>query len=216
MPRIVPPLCSVCGRPFLQLGGAQSPSNEATANDDAPSGSLCGTCRERRPAFSYARAAAAFSDVVREALHAFKFGGRRAIAGPFAELLAEAATACPAVARVDLLVPVPLHRGRQRERGFNQASLLATRLGRRLGIAVAEGVIVRTVPTRAQTELTGEERRRNVRGAFAVRRPQQVAGLHLLLIDDVMTTGATAEACADAALRASASTAGILTVARVL
>jgi ComF family protein len=227
IPRIAPPQCAVCGRPFTRaLGAPLAQERRATAaapgdgaaapGDSAAADGSCGGCRSRPGAYTYARAAAPFGDVVREALHAFKFGGKRALARPLGDLLADAARSCPAARGADVLVPVPLHRERERERGFNQAALLAERLGRLWGVAVAPGALARTVATPPQTGLAGEARRANVRGAFAVPRPAQVTGRHILLVDDVMTTGATADACARALRRAGATEVGVLTVARAL
>jgi ComF family protein len=151
---------------------------------------------------------------VREALHAFKFGGRRALAAPLADLIAETDPASLPGGAPDLLVPVPLSRAREQERGFNQAALLARRVGRAWDVPVHPGALVRSVDTRAQTELSGRERRHNVRGAFRVERPRAVAGRHIIIVDDILTTGSTAGACALALRRAGAVTVGVVTVAR--
>ena len=139
--RITDPVCRRCGLPFPSFSPA------------ADSRHLCGACRRRSPAFAYARAAARYGDVVREAISAFKFGGRRALAVPLADLLAESAVPRLPGPNVDLVVPVPLHRRRERERGFNQAALLAQRLGWRCGWPVAPDVLRQAVPTTPQTEL---------------------------------------------------------------
>jgi ComF family protein len=153
---------------------------------------------------------------VREAIHALKFRGHRALARPLADLVAEAPPPGLPVAGVDLLVPVPLHPQRRAQRGFNQAELLARRLARRWGKPHRADVLARVRLTRPQTELAPEERRANVRGAFLVRRPELVAGRHVLLVDDVLTTGATVEACVLALREAGAGPVGVVTVARAL
>jgi ComF family protein len=219
IPRIDPPLCQICGLPLPGALGAALEGGFMPA--PAPPGPVavgprCGACRSRPPEYAYARAAAPFGEVLREALHAFKFAGKRAVALPLGDLLAEAGAAWPPARGADLLVPVPLHRDRQRQRGFNQAALLTERLGRLWGVAVAPHALERTAPTLAQTGLGGEERRRNVRGAFAVPRPATVRGRRVLLVDDVLTTGATADACAGALRRAGAAEVGVLTVARAV
>ena len=195
--RIAPPWCRCCGAP-LGIEG------------------LCGACRVRRPPFAYARAALLYRDVVREAIHAFKFGGRRGLAVPLGDLLAGLGTAALPGAAPDILVPVPLHPRRVRERGYNQALLLARRLAQAWGVPVAADALRRVAPTRPQTDLDAAERRRNVRDAFAVRRPELIAGRHVVLVDDVLTTGATAGECARILYRAGATTVGVLTVARAL
>ena len=206
--RVTPPLCGVCG---LELGRyLTSPTPTVAAAHVA----RCGPCRTRPPAFTYARSAARYDDVLREALHAFKFGGRRALAAPLADLIAETGLAALPVAAPDLLIPVPLFPARERARGFNQAALLARRVGRAWRVPVHRDVLARTVDTRAQTELTGRERRQNLRGAFRVRRFETVKGRHVVVVDDILTTGSTAGACALALRRAGAATVGVLTVAR--
>jgi ComF family protein len=195
--RLEPPWCARCGRPAPGPAGA-SP--------------VCGPCRETPPAWDWARAAGLYAGPLREALHAFKFGGRRALAGPLAELVLEqCGPDLPAT--VDALVPVPLARRRESERGFNQAGLIAERLARRLGRPVRPRWLRRVRPTTPQTDLGAEARRANVRDAF-VASPR-VAGRALVLIDDVYTTGATAGECARTLKAAGARAVGVLTVARV-
>jgi ComF family protein len=210
--RIVPPQCLVCGVPF---GG--SPSGHASAagaSNVIPR--RCGSCQRRPPPFHYARAAIRYEDIAREAVHALKFGGRRALAAPLGDLLAEMAPHELPGGAPHLVIPVPLHRRRERDRGFNQALLLARRLGVAWGIPVRSNVLVRTVPTPPQTELTATARRANVRGAFALRRPEVVSGRHVVLVDDILTTGSTVSACARCLRDAGAATIGVLTVARVI
>ena len=205
--RIASPCCRLCGLPFGVFAGA------AAAEDEAEPGGLCGACRQRRPPWAYARAATRYGDHVRDALHAFKFGGRRALAEPLGALLAELGPALPLDA-VDVLVPVPLHPRRLRERGFNQAWLLARQLAAVWGVTARADVLARRLSTAPQTDLGAEARRLNVRGAFTVRRPELVAGRHVLLVDDILTTGATAAECALALRSGGAATVGIITVAR--
>ena len=195
--RIAPPWCRCCGAP-LGIEG------------------LCGACRGRRPRFAYARAAVLYGDLVREAIHAFKFGGRRGLANPLGDLLAGLGLSALPGAAPDALVPVPLHPRRARERGYDQALLLARRLERAWSLTVVADALLRAVPTQPQTDLDAAARRRNVRDAFAVRRPELIAGRHVVLVDDVLTTGATAGECARALYRAGAAAVGVLTVARAL
>jgi ComF family protein len=146
-------------------------------------------------------------------VHAFKFHGQRALARPLGDLVVEqCARGLPGPA--DALVPVPLAPGRERERGFNQSALLAERVGRALGRPVRTGWLGRARPTRPQSELAADERRRNVRGAF--RAAPAVGGRHVVVIDDVLTTGATVTECARALRAAGARIVGVLTVARVV
>ncbi|MDO8478786.1 MAG: ComF family protein [Candidatus Rokubacteria bacterium] len=195
--RIAPPWCRCCGAP-LGIEG------------------LCGACRSRRPRFAYARAALLYGDLAREAIHAFKFGGRRGLANPLGDLLAGLGLSALPGAAPDAFVPVPLHPRRARERGYDQALLLARRLECAWGVPVVVDALLRAVPTQPQTDLDAAARRRNVRDAFAVRRPELIAGRHVVLVDDVLTTGATAGECARSLYRAGAVAVGVLTVARAL
>jgi ComF family protein len=205
--RIAPPVCVACGLPRL-----------GPASDDAPppgdtAGARCGICRAAPPAFDYARSAALYAGPLREALHALKFRGKRALARPLAELVLEVAG--PVFAPdVEALVPVPLAGARLRARGFNQADLIAERVGAALAIPVRGRWLVRTRETAPQSDLGPTEREANVRGAFAAARG--AAGRHVVLIDDILTTGATAGECARALRTAGARRVGVATVARVL
>jgi ComF family protein len=203
--RLDPPYCVVCGVPAAE---ADLVTPGVTAGS-AP----CLACRSDPPPFDYARAAAPYLDPLRSAVHAFKFHGQRALARPLGDLVVEqCARGLPGPA--DALVPVPLAPGRERERGFNQSALLAERVGRALGRPVRTGWLGRARPTRPQSELAADERRRNVRGAF--RAAPAVGGRHVVVIDDVLTTGATVTECARALRAAGARIVGVLTVARVV
>jgi ComF family protein len=215
------PLCGTCWSAFTRLGepwcdtcGAAPALPPAFADPSRIArGGSCAACEAAPPSYDYARSAAVYEGQLREALHALKFSGRRALAAPLGELAAEQCLAS-LPAGIDALVPVPLARERERERGFNQAALLARRIGRRLAVPTRPRWLSRTRPTRPQSELSAGERRANVRGAF--RASGKVAGRHVLVVDDILTTGATADACAQALRDAGALRVGVLTVARVL
>ena len=200
--RLGPPACERCGLPLPTFEPAPGPAG------------LCGGCLGERPAWDWARAAAEYEGVARDALHAFKFHGKRALARPLGALLLEEWGPWLAAAGIDALVPVPLARGRERERGFNQAALVAERLAAGLGVPLRPRWLVRARATQPQTDLGAAERRANVRGAFAA--DTAVTGRHVALVDDVLTTGATAAECARILKAAGAARVGVLTVARVL
>jgi ComF family protein len=144
-------------------------------------------------------------------VHHLKYRNGRALALPLGSIMA---TWCDAHAlRADVIVPVPLHPDRLRERGYNQAALLARELERRVGLPVRESVLSRVRYTRSQMELDAEARRRNVQGAFRCA-DGRVRGQHVLLVDDVCTTGATIAACADALRAGGAARVEALTLAR--
>ena len=180
--RLEEPLCRRCG---VELESAQK---------------QCG-CRGRLKALARLRSAVAYEGPIELAVQRFKYDGWRRLAGPLAVLLAERIVIEGLAAQ--WVLPVPLHPDRRRQRGFNQADLLARELRRRLGLGRPPGELVRTRATPPQVGHDRLWRLENVRGAFEWHGGD-LAGRSLLLIDDVATTGATLDACA-AALRASGS-----------
>ncbi len=206
--RIAPvpaPVCPQCGWPF--------PSPRAL---EASPAHLCGRCRTARVHFAVARAATLYTPggPAREAILAFKHTGRDTLGRHLAALMADRSGPILAEGPWDVLVPVPLHARRERQRGFNQAAFLARDLGRRAGLPLAARALRRVRATPPQSGHP-DDRRRNVRDAFAVARLAEVAGRHVLLVDDVLTTGATANECARALRRAGARRVGVYTLARV-
>ena len=194
-------MCRTCGDPLASWRVI----SEALAQ--------CARCRRRPPALTLARAAGEYEGSLRDVIHAFKYEGRRGLAAPLGRL---AATEGADVLRgAHCVVPVPLHPVRRLQRGFNQAEDLA----RELGLPVAH-ILWRPRLTAAQTGLGAWARRRNVRGAFAVspiwrwRRQADLAGRVIVLVDDVRTTGATLNACAEVLLDAGVGEVRALTVAR--
>lgn len=176
----------------------------------------CGRCRRGRQPFAAGASLGPYEGPLRVAIHELKYHGRRRVAARLAQLLLEDASARALVATSDLLVPVPLHPRRLRERGFNQAALLARELARRAGQRVCDDALVRRCDTAPQAGLSAAARRRNVREAFAVRRRALVDGRVVTLVDDVMTTGATAFACARVLREAGATEVRMLSLARVV
>ncbi len=151
-----------------------------------------------------------------EVISRFKFRGAARLAKPLGTLLADYADREFLFSEFDLLVPVPLHRQRLRDRGFNQSLLLARRIAKIHSLPVDTAALQRIRHTQPQTELSGPERRKNIRQAFAVSRTGSISGKRVLLIDDVFTTGATVQECAKTLLRAGAQQVDVLTLARVL
>lgn len=174
---------------------------------------LCGYCRRDAFAFESARGFGWYEKPLRDLIHLLKYDGFRPLAKPLGKHLAALAGAL-AEQPFDLVVPVPLHSNRQRQRGFNQSLLLATQVSKVLGVPVARKDCVRVRDTRPQTGLRASERRKNVAGAFDVPRPQSVKGRRVLLIDDVVTTGATVHACARALRQAGAAGVWVAALAR--
>jgi len=161
--------------------------------------------------FDAAYSFGAFEAELRELIHVFKYGGVETLAQPLGRFLA---LALPRDERFDAVVPMPLHWMRRWSRGFNQSELLAREIGRRASVPVRD-LVRRVKATTPQAGLTNAKRRANVSGAFRVRRGASVRGLRVLLVDDVMTTGATASACARVLKQAGAARVALLTIARV-
>jgi ComF family protein len=192
LPRIQSPFCSRCG---------EESSRPVAA---------CGWCDQLVPGLVEVRSAMRHEDPVRGAIHRLKYRGVRALAEPLADLAVPALSATSH--GVDAILPVPLHRRRLRERGYNQAALLAARIAPAIGVPLRTDLLVRTRDTRSQVDVgTPEARRRNVDGAFECG---DATGLRVLLIDDVSTTGSTLNAAAAALLTAGAVSVGAFTVAR--
>jgi ComF family protein len=203
---IAEPVCAICGLPFAAQG-----TDVAGA-----SGLTCGACLQRPPAFERARAAMRYGDLSRRLVISFKHGDRTDAAAAIAAWLAQAGQAL--LGQCDVIVPVPLHRWRLFSRRYNQAALLAQNLGRMAGKPVAVDLLRRVRATPSQGTRTAQERRRNVQGAFALRAGMkaEIAGRRVLLVDDVLTTGATAEACARTLKAGGAVAVDVLTLARVV
>jgi ComF family protein len=163
--------------------------------------------------FESARAVGKYSTPLKELIHSLKYSRERAAAGPLAEILLEALRGSPAAEFAEVVVPVPLHRLRLKKRTFNQSALVGKLIAAKLGLPFVRA-LTRMRPTPSQTELSHSARRKNVKDAFAVRRPQAVKGRQVLLVDDVITSGATASECAKALKAAGASRVYAAAIAR--
>jgi ComF family protein len=163
---------------------------------------LCQDCLLNPPPFAAVTSVALYEDRLSQAVQRFKYRGTFSLDRPLGHLLADAMETGPAFSRPRLLVPVPLHVSRLRRRGYNQSLLLARVLGRRWRVPVSPRLLVRTRETIPQQGLKAAERRRNLKGAFRVRKPLE--GETVLLVDDVMTTGATVRECSRVLLEAGA------------
>ncbi len=196
---ISPPWCASCGLPF-----------EVTVDAEA----LCGACMKDPPAFDWARAAVSYEALGRDLIIRMKHGGAGASVPAFVTMMARLV---PDNTQVDFVVPVPLHRLRLLKRRFNQSQLLAKGLARKLEIHTDPFLLERVRATPSQGTLDRKGRRKNVRGAFRVpaARSGELDGKRVLLVDDVLTTGATASECAKALKKAGAAHVGVVAFARV-
>jgi ComF family protein len=175
----------------------------------------CGRCRRGLSPFTAGASLGPYEGGLRALVHELKYRGRQRVAARLADLIAADLRARAVLTTGAVLVPVPLHPRRKRERGFNQSEVLARALARRLPVAVCPQALARRRDTPPQTGLSAAGRRRNVAGAFAVRQAARVAGRVVVLIDDVLTTGATAHACARLLRQAGAAEVRLLTLVRV-
>jgi ComF family protein len=198
---IHPPLCPRCGTPF-----------PIAESDDH----FCGECLTTERPYAVARAVGLYEKTLLAAIHLFKYRGRIGIGEVLGRMMADFAGNQWDMTVFSLIIPVPLHRKRLRERGFNQAVILAREIAKRFSLPLDFMTLRRQVFTAPQVGLGREDRFANVRGAFRVQRPAKVAGRRILLVDDVTTTGSTLTECASVLTQAKAESVAILTLARAL
>ena len=193
------PFCERCGLPF---------AGEITTAFE------CSNCRDMDLRFISARSAVTARGVVLDVIHRYKYSRARWFENFLADLLLRAALPALQDQQWDLIVPVPLHPTKQREREFNQAERPARPLAHALGLPLNTGLVRRVQPTRTQTLLSKQQRAENVRRAFAARPNRHLTGERVILVDDVLTTGATTSACAGVLRAAGAGEVCVWTVAR--
>ena len=197
-----PSRCTRCDRPFVSpLATIHSPQH------------ICQSCRKRPPSYTKAWTLYPYRPPLQDAICLFKYRGKVSLAEPLARLMIDR---LPALEKIDVIVPVPLQADRLREREFNQALLLADRIGRYLHIPVCSTVLSRIAPAPPQTTLSRKKRLNNLRGAFAIPRPEAISDKRILLIDDVFTTGTTVNACAKILRKAGSGDVFVLTLGRTV
>ena len=195
---VAPPICIQCGRPQRL---------------EARLDKLCKQCHETRYYFSEARAVAVYEGILREILAELKYRYRPELGEVLGKLLVEWVKLHHNFRDFKLIIPIPINDQKLKQRGYNQAELLAKPLQRYLGIPLTNDIIVREKITESQNALCKEERFRNMHGAFRVEAAGRLKGARVLLIDDILTTGATASEAARVLLRAGAFEVKVLTVA---
>jgi ComF family protein len=198
-PKVDPPFCVVCGDPVA---------------GDIQHDYTCFSCSRETPAFVRARSAVRYEGAIGTALRDLKYNNALWVIEDLAELLFACVQAEYSNAEFDVIAPVPLFAPRWRARGFNQSALLGESLGRRLQIPFKERLLRRTRSTSSQTGLTAPQRAANVSGAFRIGLLARPEGRKILLVDDVMTTGATVNACAKTLKQGGAASVHVVTVAR--
>jgi ComF family protein len=223
--RMPTPVCEICGVPVAtkppdSTAAPDPAAKEHTVEADEPQ--WCANCISSPPHFTRARAVVRYGhraddddrEVVPSILRRHKYGLDQSLAHALAECLGDELPL--GNADYDLVIPVPLHRSRLIWRGFNQSAMLAVAVARRIGRPLDLSTLVRVRPTPPQTLQNRVERVKNLKRAFAVRRPRCVASRRILLIDDVMTTGATADECARTLIAAGARRVDVHTLARAI
>ena len=208
-------LCTICGE---HLGWGDLRFSPRSGTDVR---SLCELCERARPPFVQAAAYGVYADTLRALIHLLKYERVPPVAVPLGALLAQSVQHFGNLPAHMTVVAVPLHAGKQRERGFNQSALLAAAAVRALGrirpqthFTAAFHALERSRGTDSQSNLTPRQRRLNLRGAFSLGRPEQIAGRAILLLDDIYTTGATARECTRTLLGAGAASVHVATLAR--
>jgi ComF family protein len=197
---VTAPLCPCCGIPLTGAGADH----------------LCGDCILSRPPYAIARAVARYEAVLLDAIHVFKYKGKITTGEVLGKIMAEYAYPDFSIADYSLIVPVPLHPKRLRERGFNQAVILAREISKRFSIPLDFLTLRRHVFTEPQVSLGKDQRTANVRGAFVVKNEKKVEGQKIILVDDVYTTGSTVKECAGALMAHGAAEVAVLTLARAV
>jgi ComF family protein len=210
---MLPPLCAHCGVALSpddrDITPIQVPSKGAAKDLSR----LCTQCQKAPLQLDGLRACAFHTGPLRKAIHQFKYEGLRSLAAPLGQLMSQAWFALAPTGGFDAIVPVPLHPARQRERGYNQATLLVREFSPSLNCPVVEDELVRVKATIPQIDLSAEQRRVNMQHAFKCTKGS-LAGKRVLLVDDVCTTGATLEAAAAALYQAGAASVWSFTLAR--
>jgi len=197
---VTPPLCPCCGIPLTGAGADH----------------LCGDCLVSRPPYAIARAVARYEAVLLDAIHAFKYKGKITTGEVLGKIMAGYAYPDFSIADYSLIVPVPLHPKRLRERGFNQAVILAREISKRFSVRLDFLTLRRHVFTEPQVSLGKDQRTANVRGAFVVKEGKKIQGQKIILVDDVYTTGSTVKECAGALMAHGAAEVAVLTLARAV
>jgi ComF family protein len=198
---IIGSICRICGTTFP---------------DSPAEGHLCGDCLEKTPYFSCARAIFNYKDIIFNAIHRFKYKKDLSSGEILASFMADYSFPDIDFADYSLIIPVPLHIKRLRERGFNQSLILARAIGEKRNIHVDFSTLKRHKFTLTQTGSNKKERNQNIRGAFEVTDRKKIVGKNVILVDDVFTTSETVNECAKNLIRSGANNISVLTLARVL
>ena len=209
--------CSVCHDKIKYVNGSICSICGISFSDSPAESHLCGDCLEKRPYFSCARGVFSYESIILNAIHQFKYKSNISIGEMLASFMADFSFPDIDFADYSLMIPVPLHIKRLRERGFNQSLILARAIGEKQQIPVNFSLLKRHKFTLTQTGSNKKERKQNIKDAFEVSDQKKISGKNIILVDDVYTTGATINECAKTLIKAGgARKISVLTLARVL
>jgi ComF family protein len=211
------PFCPECLKTLEFISEPYCPGCGIPYEKDMPNSHLCGDCLSGIHHFDRARSTGFYRGSLREVLHRFKYGGQTSLARPLGQMLIAPGRQLARLQKIDFIIPVPLHPKRLRQRSFNQASLLARRMGSALNISVDYASLQRSRWTEPQTGLSRRQRAANVKGAFSLKSNKKFKGKGILVVDDVLTTGETVEQCVRVLKKdGGAREVAVLTVARTV
>jgi ComF family protein len=200
------PYCIKCGKPLI-------PSVFFKQNREI----LCLDCKRKKYSFEFSRSTGIYDKVLKKCIHLFKYYGEKKLAKPLGKLMVDYLVKNDEFKkRIDLIIPVPLHKNDLRKRGFNQSILLGRVVGNYFSISVGEKVLIKKKLTPFQANLSKKEREKNILRAFLVEKPKEIKGKNILILDDVFTTGATVEECTKELMKARAKNIFVLTLARTV
>jgi ComF family protein len=208
--------CPVCKKKIKFITGDICPVCGTIFPDSPAKSHLCGNCMENKTYFSCARAVVSYETIILDAIHQFKYGNNISVGALLASFMADFSFPDVDFTGYSLIIPVPLHIKRLRQRGFNQSLILARALAKKKQIPVNFSLLKRNKFTETQTGLNKAERNKNIKGAFEVSDKKKIVGKNVILVDDVYTTGATINECAKILTKAGAQKVTVLTLARVL
>ena len=198
------PYCRKCGKPLI-------PTDFFKQNR----GILCLDCKRKKYSFEFSRSTGVYDKVLKKCIHLFKYYGEKKLAKPLGKLMVDYLLKNDEFKKkVDLIIPVPLHKNDLKKRGFNQSVLLSKVIGDYFFIPVGEKVLIKKKLTPFQVNLSKKEREKNILRAFSVEKPEEIKGKNILILDDVFTTGSTVEECAKELKEARAKKIYVLTLAR--
>lgn len=223
---LFPPLCIICKEKNINFlcnrckAKINFIKNNFCARCGTPAegkiteGAICGKCKTEKTYFVISRSVGVYSDTLKEIIHAFKYNKKKYLAKPLGNLLIEYLIENFNINNIDIVIPIPLHKKREDERGFNQSELLAKEISNKLKIQISNNILFRTKNTLPQFALSPEDRYENIKGAFEIRNGELIKDKNILVVDDICTTGATLKEASKTLAKAKPKGIYCLTLAR--